>query len=80
MENLFYYFLLLTSIRPKQRMMLSKMIVVLTDTYMYIYIHNCIFLINFSLIEPEPDQKDNIFEIQLTQQQHYFNLRNFPLM
>ena len=38
-------------------------------------------------IEAEPDHKGNIFETRnynrirrLTQQQHYFNLRNFPLI
>ena len=49
--------------------MLSKKIVVLTDTY--IYTHNCIFLTHFSLIEAELDHKGNIFETRLTQQ-HYF--------
>lgn len=62
MENLFYYFWLLTSIKPKQRIILSKMVTVLIDTY------NCIFLTHFSLVEEELDHKDNILQTRLNQQ------------
>ena len=37
------------------------------------------FWYTLASIEAEPDHKGNIFETRLTQQQHYFNLRNFPL-
>ena len=50
MENFFYYFLLLTSIRPKQRMMLSKKIIVLTDTYIYIHLYIYIWLYIFDTL------------------------------